>query len=698
MSVASVSALRLGPRCLVFLLLAAVGALAQPGAEVAWTAADPVAATPVIDPLAPLENLSPGTVRVENGLYRIEFSTLGAVPVSWRLSQHRDLPPPPKLAAAFAHTAQREEKAALASLAAHMRARDVAEQELRAALARARETGDHAAARTAQRELDFLLGVDLIPRDVGADRWFGALRFQDVWYDSATVYHATTDHVLVSGQPTSISFVARLRSATVAKTYTFYPDTYRCELAVRVQAEPTSPLAGVQRFELFWGPGINQHYGRISQPPKVRLHIDKSARQLLPPAILKAQERGKDVVSGALDWFALEDQYFAAVVIPHGRLDRTRVRVHEISPEILLPVCSAQAALPVTAAGLDSVERFTLYIGPKEHDKLVALGNQTTDMLFYGWTGGISLFMLSILHFFYGLTGNYGVAIICLTLVVRLLLFPIAQRQFRVMKESAAKMEKIKPQLDALKEKYQDDQRKLSEEQMKLMHQHKIMQAQMKGCLPMLLQLPIFIALFYTLQLAIELRGAPFFGWIVDLSSQDAAFYIPMLIPLPFVGPVLAFNVLPIINAAITWYQMKKTTSTATMDPAQQMMINIMPVFMLLLLWPWPSGLFVYWTCSSLFGFAQQYYINKTYKPLEQSHDEHAREQPKPPSRAPRKASGAAPAGKKSGGKAEATLTERLGLNGKLEQLKQWVEEKSQHPGESSRPARPKNKSRDRGV
>lgn len=627
------------------------------------------------------------SILVQTSLYQATFDTLGALPTSWRLARYPELAPSRRKIRAYLPSAAPAEKSALEALLAHLEAQDASRTHLLEAQRMARAAGDEQQARNLEYELGLLLGYEVIPRDAGADRWFGAVAFNNGWFDSAVVYAATAEGTLrVEDRPLTLAFEADAGGATLIKRYTFYPESYRCDLEVIARAVPGSPLDGADRYTLYWGPGIGQQYGRLSTPANLATHIGQKIRQQPPASLYKSQRKGGDVLPGLLDWFALEDQYFAAIVIPHSRVERTVARVHPASPNDLRVLGGVPLALETTEAGRASQERFTLYLGPKDYDNLVALGEETTELLFSGWTGGLSLLMLRVLQFFHNLTGNYGIAIILLTLAVRLVLFPIAQKQFKHMKESQAKMERLKPLLDQLKEKYKDDQQRQQQEQMKLMQQHGIVQGQLKGCLPMFLQLPIFIALFYTLQRAIELRGATFVWWITDLSVEDAAFYIPFPVALPLVGYVLSFNVLPIINTAITWVQMKKSSPTAPADPTQKMMMNIMPVFMLVLLWPWPSGLFIYWTCSSLFGVVQQYWINKNYNPAEAAKEREPKERRR---RVRREAAATGGHRRKDADEEKRSLADRLGLSRQMARLRKWVEEgMNEHGGRSPKSGR----------
>jgi YidC/Oxa1 family membrane protein insertase len=185
------------------------------------------------------------------------------------------------------------------------------------------------------------------------------------------------------------------------------------------------------------------------------------------------------------------------------------------------------------------------------------------------------------LQFFYNLIPNYGLAIILLTLVVRAVLYPLTLKQTKSM----ASMQKIQPEVKALKERYKDSPQKFNEEVLKLYQKHNV--NPLGGCLPLLLQLPILIALYNTIRIAVELRKNPFL-WIGDLSKGD-----PLLI-------------LPIAIAAIMYYQQGKMS-----DPQQQQMMAFMPMFMFVITWSLPAGLLIYWFASSVIGLLQQLQANR---------------------------------------------------------------------------------------
>jgi YidC/Oxa1 family membrane protein insertase len=234
-------------------------------------------------------------------------------------------------------------------------------------------------------------------------------------------------------------------------------------------------------------------------------------------------------------------------------------------------------------------QKFAVYVGPRDRQNLMLVGGSLEKAIDYGWFSFIAIPILYLLKFFYGIIRNYGIAIIILTVFVKLLLNPLTKYSMKSMKE----MQKLQPKMKELKEKYKDNRERLNMETMQLFRAHKV--NPMSGCLPMLLQLPIYIALYKVLWNAIELYKAPFVFFYKDLSAPD-----PYLI-------------MPIALGIFMWLQQKFTPS-ASADPAQAKMMQIMPImftaFMLFL----PSGLVLYILVNTVMSVIQQWMMNNDIK------------------------------------------------------------------------------------
>ena len=216
--------------------------------------------------------------------------------------------------------------------------------------------------------------------------------------------------------------------------------------------------------------------------------------------------------------------------------------------------------------------------------------------------------MFRLLDAIYKVVGNFGVAILIVTVLVKLAFFPLANRSY----QSMAKMKKIQPQIAALKELYPDDRAKQQQEQMELFKREGV--NPVSGCLPMVIQIPVFFALYKVIFITIEMRHAPFFGWIRDLSAPDPTnvFTLFGLIPweptaLPVFGHFLALGVWPLIMGVSMFFQMKMNPEPA--DPVQKSMFAWMPVIFTFMLGTFPAGLVIYWTWNNTLTVLQQYYI-----------------------------------------------------------------------------------------
>lgn len=274
--------------------------------------------------------------------------------------------------------------------------------------------------------------------------------------------------------------------------------------------------------------------------------------------------------------------------------------------------------LDLPARGAKSSYAYVVYAGPKDAQVLEA---ESADFAvlpdhdlgtFLGIDmSGVGHVMLAILSFFHGLTGNWGVAIILLTLVVRLILFPINRRSQTAMGRYAKKMKRVQPQLDEIKKRHEKDPDKLRKAQAEIM-QREGMVPPLGGCLPLFLQLPVFVGLFSALRASFDLRQAPFFGWITDLSKPDQLLRIDLQLPL--VGSVPYLNLLPILMV-IVWLGQQMTMPKPTDEQAARMqkMMMFMPVVMGFFLYDYAAGLSLYMITQSVLGIIEQTAVKKVW-------------------------------------------------------------------------------------
>jgi YidC/Oxa1 family membrane protein insertase len=238
-------------------------------------------------------------------------------------------------------------------------------------------------------------------------------------------------------------------------------------------------------------------------------------------------------------------------------------------------------------AGASISQTIQVFAGPKSIEELRKAGVGLEEAVAFGFFAVLAKPLLLTLNFFQRIVGNYGVAIILLTILIRVFFFPLATKQFRSMKE----MQRLQPLLKELKEKYKDDKEKLNQETMQLFRTHKV--NPLGGCLPILVQIPVFIALYQALLNSIALRQAPFIFWLKDLSAPDPTYITPVLM------------------TGSMFLQQKMSPPAA--DPAQQKIMMFMPLIFGVMFLNFPSGLVLYWLINNLLAIGQQYWINRRY-------------------------------------------------------------------------------------
>jgi len=306
-------------------------------------------------------------------------------------------------------------------------------------------------------------------------------------------------------------------------------------------------------------------------------------------------------------WLGFTDKYWLTALAPAG--NRSFAATFRKGPSGAYQADFSDAPVIVEPGKAVSTET-RLFAGAKSKallDQYEGLGiPKLSKAIDWGWFEWFMRPIFDLLNWLFKHIGNFGVAIICLTLIVRGIMFPIADKQFKSM----AAMRKIQPKLKAIQERYKDDKPKLQQEMLKLYQQEKINPA--AGCLPILLQIPIFYALYKVLLVSVEMRHQPFVGWIRDLSAPDPLTPINLFGLLNFTPPYfLMIGILPILLGVTMWLQFK--LNPAPMDPTQQQIFSIMPWVMVFVMAPFASGLQLYWVTSNLLTIAQQWWLYKRY-------------------------------------------------------------------------------------
>ena len=310
-------------------------------------------------------------------------------------------------------------------------------------------------------------------------------------------------------------------------------------------------------------------------------------------------------------WIGFTDKYWLAAVIP-GAKDRVTKEM-KVGAGELYQTNFARAPITVPAGKAIS-QTSRIFAGAKEvsvlDDYSERLGiTRLNYAIDWGWFDFFAKPIFALLDWLFGLVKNFGVAIMMLTLIIRLLMFPIAQRQFHSM----AQMRVVQPKMKALQDKYKEDKPRMQQELMKLYKDEKI--NPLAGCLPILLQIPIFYALYKVLMLTIEMRHQPFVLWINDLSVPDPAMVLNLFGLLDFTPPaILGIGVLAILLGITMWVQFR--LNPAPTDPIQQQVFSIMPWMMMFLMAPFAAGLLLYWITNNILSIAQQQWMYRQFPAL----------------------------------------------------------------------------------
>jgi YidC/Oxa1 family membrane protein insertase len=390
------------------------------------------------------------------------------------------------------------------------------------------------------------------------------------------------------------------RGLGAVKTLLLPHDSYMAEFrfAAEVGGRPVTPT-------LVWGAGFGRHTGlekgQYADTTWAVAWAGKGIERRDRASVKPAEPWG---LAGAVRWAGLEDKYFAALFVSESPVEG------EARFEAMRLVEEGREAFHLSAAvRLPGAASVRVFAGPKDYDLLKGLEYGLDRLVDFGFFGVIALPLFYAMKFLKTYTGNYGWAIVILTIVIRLLFFPFMHRGQLKMRRMQDKMKKLQPKIKVMRERYRKLERKevergrpqarmelrrrMNEEMMAMYRQEDINPfGSMSGCLPLLLQIPILYAFYQILSKAIELRKAPFLLWITDLSQKDP------------------YYVTPIIMGATMLIQQVMTSSSIP-DPTQRRIMYVMPIMFTYLFVNFPSGLVLYWLVNNLLGIAQQYLVNK---------------------------------------------------------------------------------------
>jgi YidC/Oxa1 family membrane protein insertase len=375
--------------------------------------------------------------------------------------------------------------------------------------------------------------------------------------------------VLDASRPTghvTFRYENRERGWWLEKQLTFHAGSYLVDIALKQRGIDGSVnvVLGTNFGIVEWGDGFIGLIGSASL-------VDGKVEKETPDSELERK--------GNVQWAALQDKYFLSVLIPNqGSAVLVKKEADKlVSTSVRMP--AGQADVPLT---------LQLYAGPKEYDTLREMQIGLEDTIDFGWfifgswgvVKAVAKPIFYVLRFLNDYTHNYGITIVLLTIGIKMLFVPLQYKSYKSMKG----MQVIQPKVAAIQEKFKDDRDRLNKELIKLYRDHKV--NPVGGCLPMVLQMPVFVALFNILYMTIDLRQAPLGGWITDLSAQDPYYVLPIVM-------------------GVTMVIQQKITPT-TMDPTQAKIMLMLPAFMTFLFINFPAGLVLYWLTNNTLTILQQ--------------------------------------------------------------------------------------------
>lgn len=438
--------------------------------------------------------------------------------------------------------------------------------------------------------------------------WQGASGGQTPLPDSETVWQAGAGAKLTPDTPVTLTWdngqgLKFKRTIAIDKHYML---TVSDEVQNTTSGDVVlTPYARLYRFGMPKSAG----YGTVLHEGLIGVPGDAGLQEITYSHVL--EDGGAKSFDGKTGgWLGITDKYWAAALIPDQKstfAGSFRGKRASAGTEDVFWTDYQLGVQPVAAGATHKVEG-RLYAGAKQvkvvEEYEAQYGIEKFELLIdWGWFYFITKPLFYLLDWLYGILGNFGIAILAVTVIVKGLFFPLANKSY----ESMAKMKKLQPQMEQLRERYKDDKAKQQQELMALYQKEKI--NPLAGCLPILVQIPVFFALYKVLLVSIDMRHAPFFGWIRDLSAADPTSIFNLFGLLPYAVPeFLHIGVWPIIMGLTMWFQMQLNPPQP--DPIQQQIFSFMPLLFTFLLAAFPAGLVIYWAWNNILSISQQWYIS----------------------------------------------------------------------------------------
>ena len=430
---------------------------------------------------------------------------------------------------------------------------------------------------------------------------------QGRYVDSRAFYYATPgfagDSLVLADEPRELAFEVPVPGGTIRQTFTFTPGSY--EVGLRIEEIGGDILTASGGYELFWDGGIPFAEADAADEAMASGAYARSGGEVEKITLLK-DTSGSQRLNGAVDWVAVKNKYFVAAVVPDETTEGAELEGQRLGAAGDAEFDEDFAVRLLMPRPRGEADTYRLYLGPMEFDRLGAYGLGLYDMVDYGFgafmTRPIAKFIISpSFHFLGSLLPNYGLVIILFACLVKILLYPLT----KVAYKNTARMRELQPKLEVVKEKYGDDPQKQQEAMMKVYRETGV--NPLAGCLPMLLQYPIIIALWRYFQNAIVIRQEQFL-WAHDLSAPDPILHLPFAIP--FYGDFVAGFTLIMGLAMIV--QMKVSMPASSSGTQAKVMMYMLPLILFVVFNRLASGLSLYYLAFNVLTIFQQRMINKS--------------------------------------------------------------------------------------
>ena len=406
-------------------------------------------------------------------------------------------------------------------------------------------------------------------------------------------FNSNNSNFNLSSGPGKFDLISKYGQITIQKSFLFDSQSYGVEQQIIVVNKSNKNLV----FRVF-----EESVGQVdaSEHNVMGYYLDNNME------VIDSTPSETEKIIGDFDWYGFSKKYFLTSNIL-GNVGEKTLKYNKFSQNSVRSLLSYKTINLMPGGSYTTSS--TIFLGPKDPEILKEYGDNFAAAHDLGWFGWLAIPLEKLLKISYSFVNNYGFAIIFITLLIRIIFLPLTIKSMMSMKKMQSKMALMKPKLDAIKEQFKDDKTTQNSEIMKLYSKEGVNPlSSLSGCLPMLVQIPVFVALYNVLLYSLDLRHSEFL-WISDLSSPEMLFDIP--------GTGIPFRVLPLVMGVSWFLTQKLTPPNPGADEFQTKIFQYMPIMFTVMFWGLPSGLILYWTISNIISIFQQLYINKKFEKMQ---------------------------------------------------------------------------------